>query len=80
MAQDSSDAVTEISELTSDTKSMRSQKTASTTGTGSDASKYKSKWPLTRKNKPSSSTMDIFKESHPELRGKVFTKGALQAA
>ena len=43
MAQDSSDAVTEISELKSHTKSMRSQNTASTTGTESDASKYKNK-------------------------------------
>ena len=73
MAQDNSDAVTEISELTGDTKSRRLQKTTSTTGTGSEASKYKqSKWVSARKNKPNSSTLDNFKGSYPELRGKVF--------
>ena len=81
MTQDNSDTVTEISELTCDTKSRRSQKTTSTTGTGSESSKYnQNKWVFARKNKPDSSTFDNIKGSHPELRGKVFTKGALQAS
>ena len=74
-------AGTEISELTSDSRSRKTAKTNTTTGTGSIRKKT-NKWGNTRKNNghPPSFNISSFKGAHAKLKGKVFVKGTLQAA
>ena len=75
---------TEISALTGDSKSRRTSKTQSTTGTGSTSSKHQrnQKWGPQRKSNGNPAQMNhiTFKGANADLKGKVFVKGALQAA
>ena len=73
---------TEISGLTDETRSQRTTRTSSMSGTASIIGKKKrSKWESPRKSTANPSHRVItFKGAHSDLIGKVFIKGPLQAA
>ena len=72
----------EISGLTDETRSQKTTKTSSTSGTGSIVGRKKrNKWESPRKPTANPSHRVItFKGAHTDLHGKVFIKGPLQAA
>lgn len=73
---------TEISGLPDETRSQKTTRTSSTSGTGSIVGKKKiKKWEIPRKPTANPSHRVItFKGTHSDLIGKVFIKGPLQAA
>ena len=72
---------TEISDLTNDTRSQKTIRTSSTSGTGSVVTKKKgNKWDTPRNLGNPPHRVNSFKGDHSELSGKVFLKEPLQAA